>query len=1196
MRERVSGLSGRAREIADLLMAGGHGGELVRALWLPGVSHITEIFAPGGEDYAALSAVLGEDDARLAREMWAVCTNFPYQEYPRYSRSYRSALHSAAYIHNITQTIRAFILGVADGFTVERYLDERAKGESTHSFPFERRFVPNAIAAALDRRDDISDASMARIRDVLAVEASRGLDADDIISGILKSTRDDAIDMACSLLRGPDTSPSARNAVARGIDCGSRQAFLRILRCITDEDLTKYQCVARAFFSCTGIHSIASGVAGRVKELFVHARRCVEDDSYRSGALDSGDALDAAIALWGLSWHGIELAEAEARNMLRDGARRKKLAALCFASWLGLDGARHEIVRPCLDNPAVAGDAEMMAWAMECLKPDSGERRFIVSEGRSPYIRFVDHGAVRLTADELTDYFASLARLADAFPPKKRVFVSGDSVSRGAGVEYARSDVVGVMMDIASRSASPDWLDGRTMTDGGGEVAVRDKLCLGISEMDPPSRVKLISSVIKSGITPIQRRALISSLADRNSLVRAVAWEYAGELSDEETLEIEGFLLSKDEDVRRPILLKLLARGGEKIAESVGRLNGSGDDTLRSAGKELAAMAGQTAGGVGEMRSRRAGAEKPKPGRGQPAAASLSSAPAYSMPESPEELDFAASVGMGLDVSGLIAKISELCSAINGLIEQNRHIRYRVADEGGAEREITLGEGTRFEPLFLPGGSQRSLDAYPLSGEWREILRSSGVTGTFLFFASRAESFSLFCASPDAGVWGVMPGGAPLAEFVAEACRAVRPDTGQFAYSGKIAGVISAMASEFPGPDIYASLREVTLWAARNREKFASSGHGQRGRYSELLDLLFGMMREAASQPGEDEIFMDYFKIMYAWSYEESARDYLTLRDAERAYGLGLLPGREMTDFVMKLASRGNILEAYLGPDTVSPDFREAVIDPIVQRVADIGTEHGESAAEALPIVRTMFYIPGARHFLDILERIGDMPFDRRVRDRGHDWKGSEISILSHLLYYTYPAEGEDAAVFRGMAGGRGLTDAMLLNGAMFAPQWIEAVSEFLGWDGLEEACWFFQAHTYGAPSEYIGKMTARYSSVEMKDFRDGAVDVTWYKKTRGALGPGRMEAVMRASKQISSAAGFKRLRLFYDAMEGRVALGEAKRLVAERRSRNHAICCGLIPLDRSLCPMPRGVTGSCVNFRGAPRPSAPLENLRSCL
>ena len=134
----------------------------------------------------------------------------------------------------------------------------------------------------------------------------------------------------------------------------------------------------------------------------------------------------------------------------------------------------------------------------------------------------------------------------------------------------------------------------------------------------------------------------------------------------------------------------------------------------------------------------------------------------------------------------------------------------------------------------------------------------------------------------------------------------------------------------------------------------------------------------------------------------------------------------------------------------------------------------------------------------------------------------------------------------------------------MFATQWLKPVAEYLGWDGLESACWYFHAHSSEHFSSEKETMVARFSAIEPKDFNDGAFDIEWFNATYNALGTERFAMAYAAAKYISSGSNHRRAQLFADAVTGKLDLQKTEAEVTEKRTKNYVLCYGLIPLGEN--------------------------------
>ena len=65
---------------------------------------------------------------------------------------------------------------------------------------------------------------------------------------------------------------------------------------------------------------------------------------------------------------------------------------------------------------------------------------------------------------------------------------------------------------------------------------------------------------------------------------------------------------------------------------------------------------------------------------------------------------------------------------------------------------------------------------------------------------------------------------------------------------------------------------------------------------------------------------------------------------------------------------------------------------------------------------------------------------------------------FSHLIQVLHPRDGEDEVLLGQLLAKHPIQEKKLLEAAMYAPQWMEIVAKYLGWEGLRSAAWYFHA------------------------------------------------------------------------------------------------------------------------------------------
>ncbi|MDR2704909.1 MAG: DUF5724 domain-containing protein, partial [Planctomycetaceae bacterium] len=160
------------------------------------------------------------------------------------------------------------------------------------------------------------------------------------------------------------------------------------------------------------------------------------------------------------------------------------------------------------------------------------------------------------------------------------------------------------------------------------------------------------------------------------------------------------------------------------------------------------------------------------------------------------------------------------------------------------------------------------------------------------------------------------------------------------------------------------------------------------------------------------------------------------------------------------------------------------LLPKVVDRILEIELLRGDTPTEVSNMAMMISYFEGIRYFVKILKAMDQTPFTR-----GYNCSDiySRSDVFSSLLRACEPEKNADITLFAG------IPEQRLLEAAMYAPQWIDLVQEFLGWEGLTSACWYFHAHINESMDETKESIIARYSPISPQHFRDGAFDIDWF-------------------------------------------------------------------------------------------------------
>lgn len=261
-----------------------------------------------------------------------------------------------------------------------------------------------------------------------------------------------------------------------------------------------------------------------------------------------------------------------------------------------------------------------------------------------------------------------------------------------------------------------------------------------------------------------------------------------------------------------------------------------------------------------------------------------------------------------------------------------------------------------------------------------------------------------------------------------------------------------------------------------------------------------------------------------------------------------------------RILDRGQEL---VGPDTWCGKLVQELYDAVIPMIVDTELRRGEEQTEFSPDIRGITYIRGVDYLVRILMALGK---DTLGREGYYSWYYSDRHTrresLSHLLKASYP-DGEDTGdTLRQALAGTSIREQRLVEVAMYAPQWIDVIQEYLGWTGLKSGCYYFMAHMDEYFSDQKKAMIARYTPLSAEELKDGAFDISWFREAYGLLGETNFSLLYKAAKYISDGAKHARARKYADAAAGKVTLLELRQQIAEKRNKDLLMSYGLVPFD----------------------------------
>ena len=253
-----------------------------------------------------------------------------------------------------------------------------------------------------------------------------------------------------------------------------------------------------------------------------------------------------------------------------------------------------------------------------------------------------------------------------------------------------------------------------------------------------------------------------------------------------------------------------------------------------------------------------------------------------------------------------------------------------------------------------------------------------------------------------------------------------------------------------------------------------------------------------------------------------------------------------------------------LGESSWCRKLIQELYDRIVPVIVDTELRRGEAETPFSSYIVGIAYISGCEYLIRILMALGKDPLGRRTY---YSWyysaSNTKQEVLSRLLKVCYPREGEDGNTLKAALESTSIKKERLVEVAMYAPQWIDLIQEYLGWTGLKSGCYYFMAHMNERFDDQKKAMIAKYTPLNAEELQDGAFDVEWFEEAYGLLGEKNFGILYKAAKYISDGQKHSRARKYADAATGKVTLKELRQEIEAKRNKDLLMSYGLVPFEK---------------------------------
>ncbi len=233
----------------------------------------------------------------------------------------------------------------------------------------------------------------------------------------------------------------------------------------------------------------------------------------------------------------------------------------------------------------------------------------------------------------------------------------------------------------------------------------------------------------------------------------------------------------------------------------------------------------------------------------------------------------------------------------------------------------------------------------------------------------------------------------------------------------------------------------------------------------------------------------------------------------------------------------------------------------IIDILVELELERGDIPLQHSSAIHSIKRIEGIENLVKVLKALGKLKLDRNTWYWSKD--DSKKSTLSHLLKVSFPKESDSVDTLKEKLATTNIPVMRLVEVAMYAPQWIPIIEQYLGWQGLASGCYYFQAHTSDIEKKKES-LFAKYTPISVDDLQNGAFDVDWFKSSYTQLGEENFNLLYESAKYISDGAKHSRARKFADATLGRIAIEDTEKAILDKRNQDLVKSYGLIPVAKN--------------------------------
>lgn len=365
------------------------------------------------------------------------------------------------------------------------------------------------------------------------------------VTALLSCSRPEAWAVVERLLLAAQRQEGLRQVVLESVDLAHPEAFMRMLRLIEREKLSRFAAVARAVAVWFGL-PMDSEQTKLIDAMIAETLEDVQDQNARDARIASGRGQTLYLALWAMAFGEVTAATKTAARIAEDADFERRYPAVHLLAQLGTTSAA-QVLRKCLADE----DLRVAVKASEVIPSHQHSKQEIPNAAET---------------------FSALRELIPRLPEDK---VLPPAVWDWNRIRAKKADATAKL--IVHRGSRPF-----------------SELTPYVPMMDANGRRSLLNALKKvveqrNSLQADERDLALSLLSDPSNAVRQEAFQILRHavVSPQEAESIEPLLARKAPDLRRGVMRLLLKQSTDDCRASVQRLSNSANELMKQAAEEI---------------------------------------------------------------------------------------------------------------------------------------------------------------------------------------------------------------------------------------------------------------------------------------------------------------------------------------------------------------------------------------------------------------------------------------------------------------------------------------------------------------------------------------------------------------------------------------------------------------------------------